>query len=82
MCASHLIHGSLGPPESTTQTAFRSVPPFFARPQKMEGSIVFVRWRQCALMGGEGTWRHLANTIESSVCGGDAALCKITLTSC
>jgi len=24
----HLIHGSLGPPESSTQTAFRSVQPF------------------------------------------------------
>jgi len=27
-------------------------------------------------------WRHLANTIEPSVCGGDAVLCKITLTAC
>jgi len=27
-------------------------------------------------------WRHLSNTIEPSVCGGDAALCKITLTIC
>jgi len=27
-------------------------------------------------------WRHLANTIESSVCYGDAALCQITLTAC
>jgi len=26
--------------------------------------------------------RNLANTIEPSVCGGDAALCQITLTSC
>ena len=25
-------------------------------------------------------WRHLANTTESTVCGGDAASCKITLT--
>jgi len=24
--------------------------------------------------------RHLVNTIERSVCGGDAALCQITLT--
>ena len=37
-------------------------------------SIVFVaRWRQCALM---------ANTIESSVCNGDAALWQNTLTTC
>jgi len=27
-------------------------------------------------------WRHLANTTEPFVCGGDAALCQITLTSC
>jgi len=27
-------------------------------------------------------WRHLANTIEPSVCGGDSALCQITLTTC
>jgi len=27
-------------------------------------------------------WRHLANTIEQYVCGGDAALYQITLTTC
>jgi len=27
-------------------------------------------------------WRHLANTTEPSVCGGDAVLCQITVTSC
>jgi len=27
-------------------------------------------------------WRNPANTIEPSVCGGDAVLCQITLTSC
>jgi len=27
-------------------------------------------------------WRHLANTTEQSVCGGDAALCQITLITC
>jgi len=27
-------------------------------------------------------WRHLANTIESSMCGGDAALRQITLPTC
>jgi len=27
-------------------------------------------------------WRHLANTTESCFCGGDAALCQITLTTC
>ena len=25
-------------------------------------------------------WRHLKNTTEPSMCGGDAALCQITLT--
>jgi len=27
-------------------------------------------------------WRHLGNTTALSVCGGDAALCQITLTTC
>jgi len=27
-------------------------------------------------------WRHLKNTTEASMCGGGAALCQITLTSC
>jgi len=27
-------------------------------------------------------WRHLANTTEPSMCGGDAVLCQITLTTC
>jgi len=27
-------------------------------------------------------WRSLANTIEPSDCGGDAALCQVTLTIC
>jgi len=27
-------------------------------------------------------WRHLVNTMEPSMCGGDAALCQITLTTC
>ena len=27
-------------------------------------------------------WRNLAKAIEPSVCGGDAALCQITLTTC
>ena len=44
-------------------------------------SIIFARWSQCAHMGGH-IWRHLANTIEPSVCGGDAVFCQITLTTC
>jgi len=27
-------------------------------------------------------WRYLANTIEPSVCGADAALCQTTVTTC
>jgi len=27
-------------------------------------------------------WHHLKNTTEPSMCGGDAALCQITLTTC
>jgi len=27
-------------------------------------------------------WRHLTNTTEPSMCGGDATCCKITLTTC
>jgi len=27
-------------------------------------------------------WCHLSNMIELSVCGGDAVLCQINLTSC
>ena len=27
-------------------------------------------------------WRHLKNTTEPSMCGGHAALCQITLTTC
>ena len=30
----------------------------------------------------EGTLRNLENTIEQSFCGGDAALCQFTLTTC
>ena len=42
-------------------------------------SVVFTRWRQCALMGGhmvKAHWHHLAYTNEPSVCCGDAALCS------
>ena len=31
---------------------------------------------------GRAHWRHLANTIEPSVCGSDVVLCQITLTTC
>jgi len=44
----------------------------------------FNRIRQVAPMcpHGKAHWRHLANTIEPSVCGGDAVLRQIILTTC
>jgi len=44
-------------------------------------SFIFARWRQCDHMGGH-IWHNLVKTIEPSVCGGDAFLCQITLTTC
>jgi len=34
------------------------------------------------VLGGGAYWRHLANTIEPSMYGVDAACCQITLTTC
>jgi len=48
------------------------------------GMWTWVGPRKHVLDGGT-HWRHLANTIEPSLCSGDAALCqicKITLTDC
>jgi len=33
------------------------------------------------VLDGGADWRNLASTIEPSVCGGDAALCRITSTT-
>jgi len=41
----HLIHGSLGPPECSTQTVSRSVQPF------LQGSLVWQTNRQTTLLG-------------------------------
>ena len=35
-----------------------------------------------SVLHGGAQWRNLANTTESPVCSGDAALCQITLTTC
>jgi len=35
----------------------------------------------CCLYIWDARWRHLANTTEPSVCGSDAALCQISLTT-
>jgi len=44
----------------------------------------FSRIRQAAPMCRHGKvhWRHLSNTMEPSVCGGDAVLCQFPLTAC
>jgi len=34
------------------------------------------------VLGGSAHWHHLANTIEPSVCGDNAACCQITLNTC
>jgi len=34
------------------------------------------------VLDGGAHWRHVANTTEPSMCGADAALCQITLTTC
>ena len=34
------------------------------------------------MLDGSSHWHYLANTTERSVCGGDGALCQITLTTC
>ena len=49
--------------------------------------MLFLLWTQVGprkhyYVGCTLAWRHLANTSEPSVCGGDAAFCQITLTTC
>jgi len=34
------------------------------------------------VLNGVERWRHLTNTIQPSMCGGDAAFCQITLSTC
>ena len=34
------------------------------------------------VLGGGAHWRHMANTTEPSMCGGDVACCQITLMTC
>jgi len=59
----------------------------------VDSAILFARWHQCAQVNHirhmtpmcphkRAHWRHMANTTELSTCGGDAALCQITLTTC
>jgi len=47
--------------------------------------MLFGMWTRVDLnhaLDGGALWRHPANTIELSKCGGDAALCQITLSTC
>jgi len=58
--------------------------PFGSRTRVCPGKHKFNRIRQVVPIcpHGRAHWRYLANTIEPSVCCGDAALCQITLTTC
>jgi len=50
--------------------------------RQAEGSTSSIILNRIRIPHGMAQWRHLANTIELSVFGGDAALCQITLTTC
>jgi len=39
-------------------------------------------WNHVGLLSEGAHWRHLLSTIEPSMCGGDAAFCQISLTTC
>jgi len=56
----------------------------YCRLRLIDRSLLFVRAQNCygADAYGGAYWRHLANTVEPSVCGGDAALCQITVITC
>jgi len=52
-----------------------------AEPIEMPSRVLIgVGPRKHVVDGGQ-YWRHLANTVEPSMCGGDAAFCRITLTA-
>jgi len=38
--------------------------------------------RRKHVLDGDAHWHHQSNAIEQSMCGGDAAFCQITLTTC
>jgi len=48
--------------------------------------MLFAMWTQVGarkrVLDGAAHWRNLVNTTELSMCGGDVALCQITLTTC
>jgi len=43
---------------------------------------IWTRLPRKHILGGGAQWRHVANTIEPSVCGDNAACCQITLITC
>jgi len=53
-----------------------------AEPVEMSYGMWTQVGRRKHVLGGAAHWRHLANTIEPSMFGGDAALCQIVLTTC
>jgi len=57
-------------------------PAKMAEPMK----VLFGKWSRVGtrnlVLDGGAHWRHLANTVEPSVCGGNGAVCQITLTTC
>ena len=61
----HLIHGSPGPPKSSTQKAARHKATL---PHRMDGSVVLARWHKYILPSGHigATWRVRLNLFPSS----------------
>jgi len=53
-----------------------------AEPIEMSFGFVDSDWLKEARIWWSAHWRHLTNTNEPSMCGGDAALRQITLTTC
>jgi len=51
----------------------------YTQSDSTDGRIIMVRRRLGVVDETGAHWRNLANAIEPSVCGGDAALCQITL---
>ena len=69
---------------SAVQKRIRLYLPFGLWTRLSQRKHKFNRIRQVAPMcpHGRAHWCKLGNTIELSVCGSDAALCQITLTTC
>jgi len=53
-----------------------------AEPVQMQFVMLSGAGPENHVLHGSAHWYNLANTIEPFVCGGDAVLCQITLTTC